>query len=246
MVASHENRIGGGRFDRFSEPLRGNGESLAKRFQAASFAFQRFVARRGMGPLPRRYAWKAAGELKAAAATQQLRDPATAVHERRVAALASAIAREMGLQEEQVEAIWIVGFVHDIGKIAVPAEILKTPGRLSRIQFDCVKQHPRIGYEILKEMGFAEPLAEVVLHHHERLNGAGYPDGLVGDNVLFGARILAVADVVEAISSPRPYRPALRTEQALEAVVGKKGLLYDPQAVDACARLFDEARFRLD
>ena len=181
--------------------------------------------------------------VEAIAATVETRDPYTAGHERRVSQLATAIAREMNLPPEQVEGIHFGGLIHDLGKLYVPAEILSKPGRLSPPEYELVKQHPQAGYDIVKAIEFPWPVASMVLEHHERLDGSGYPNRLNGDAILFEARILAVADVVESMSSHRPYRPALGADAALEEIERNRGRLYDAAVVDACLRLFREKGF---
>ena len=178
--------------------------------------------------------------IQAIAATVEMRDPYTAGHQRQVAQLAAAIAAELGLPPERIHGIRLAGTVHDVGKVGVPAEILSKPGRLSTIEFDLIKQHPAIGYEILKDVEFPWPIAHMVRHHHERLDGSGYPDGLKGEQIQIDTRIIAVADVVEAMSSYRPYRPGLGIEKALAEIEEHSGELYDSQVVDACLRLFRE------
>ncbi|MGC8874339.1 MAG: HD domain-containing phosphohydrolase [Chloroflexia bacterium] len=185
------------------------------------------------------------GTVRALAATAEHRDPYTAGHQRRVARLAAAIAREMGLSPEQIEGIEVAGIVHDIGKSTVPTEILSKPGRLSPEEMALVRLHPRASFEILRTIEFPWPVALVALQHHERLDGSGYPQGLGGEQILLEARILAVADVVEAMSSHRPYRPALGLDRALEEVRQGRGVLFDARAVDACMRVF-ATDFRLD
>ena len=178
------------------------------------------------------------GTVSAMGGLVEIRDPYTAGHERRVAELAAAIAGEMGLGQGAAAALRLIGQVHDIGKIAVPAEILTRPSRLSEIEFTLIKSHPSVAAEILAPIDFGLPVAEVILQHHERLDGSGYPAGLSGDDILLEARILAVADTVEAMSSHRPYRPALGIEAALEEVRGGAGTLYDADVVAACVRVF--------
>ncbi|MCD6407528.1 PAS domain S-box protein [bacterium] len=168
------------------------------------------------------------------------RDPYTAEHQKRVASLATAIAKEMGFSENLIEGIRIAALLHDIGKISIPAEILSKPRKLTEIEMNMVKNHPREGVEIIKFIEFPWPIHKIILQHHERLNGSGYPEGLKGDEILLEARILAVADVVEAMSSHRPYRPALGIEKALEEIKKNKGILYDPDVVDACIRVFEK------
>jgi len=166
------------------------------------------------------------------------RDPYTAGHQRRVTDLARSIAKEMSLSGDQIDAIRMAGPIHDIGKISVPSEILSKPTRLTEPEFELIKEHPRVGYEILKNIDFPWPIAEIVLQHHERLDGSGYPDGLKNGQILMEARVLGVADVVEAMSSHRPYRAGLGKEKALEEIKKNKGILYEPEAVDACIKLF--------
>ncbi|HEX68052.1 MAG TPA: HD-GYP domain-containing protein [bacterium] len=179
----------------------------------------------------------------ALASTIEIRDPYTAGHQRRVAYLASVLGKELGLPEERIEGLRLGALTHDVGKIYVPAEILNKPTKLTSLEFGLIKQHPIIGYNILKGIEFAWPVREMILQHHERLNGSGYPCGLKGDQIIFEARILAVADVVEAMSSYRPYRPALELERALEEISRNKGKLYDPEVVEACIKLFWEKSF---
>ncbi len=186
------------------------------------------------------------GTIKAFASAVEKRDPYTAGHQRRVAQLARALALEMGLDKDRVDGVYMAGLVHDIGKISIPGDILTKPGRLTPLEFELIKDHPLVGYEILKEIDFPWPVAEVVLQHHERLDGSGYPQGLKNGEILPEARIVAVADVVEAMSSHRPYRPALGVEAALEEIKKGSGVLYDSQVVQACARLFEEKGFTFD
>jgi PAS domain S-box-containing protein len=186
------------------------------------------------------------GAVGALATTVEMRDPYTAGHQRRVTLLACAMARELGFQPEQIDGIRVMGFVHDIGKIAVPAEILSKPGKISPTEFNIIKIHPRTGYDILKDIEFPWPVAQAVLQHHERLDGSGYPSGLTGGDIIPEAKILAVADVVEAMASHRPYRPSLGIDQALEEITRNKGILYDPEMVDICVRLFREEGFTFE
>ncbi len=170
----------------------------------------------------------------------EARDPYTAGHQLRVAELACAIGRQMGLDENVLEGIRMGGVIHDIGKIQTPAEILSKPARLSDIEYMIIKEHPRIGYEILKEIHFPWPVAEIAYQHHERVDGTGYPQGLTGDQMCLEARIVAVADVVEAMTSHRPYRPGLGVDVAKAEIVKNRGKFYDPVAVDACIKVLDE------
>ncbi len=184
------------------------------------------------------------GTIKAMTRVVELRDPYTAGHETRVAELAVAIAKEMGLTDEQVHGIHLAGEVHDLGKIQIPAEILSMPRRLTEIEYSLIKGHPQAGYDILKDIDFPWPIAQMVLQHHERIDGSGYPQGLKGDEILLEARILCVADVVEAMSSHRPYRPGLGIDVALAEISKQRGVYYDSQVVDACLALFHEQRFK--
>ena len=176
----------------------------------------------------------------------ETRDPCAASHQRDVANLARAIATEMDFSEEQVDLIRMAGAVHDLGKISVPAGILNKPGRLTDNEFGIIQTHPEVGYAILKMIGFPWPVARIVLQHHERMDGSGYPAGLSCEEILVEARILGVADVVEAMSSHRPYRPALGIDKALEEISGNRDVLYDPSVVDACLRLITEKGFELE
>ncbi len=174
------------------------------------------------------------------------RDPYTAGHQHQVAKLARAIAREMNLPRQIVEGIYMGGLIHDIGKIYVPAEILSRPGRLSEAEFNLIKAHPQVGYDIVKGIEFPWPVTQMILQHHERLDGSGYPQGLKDGDIALEAKILAVADVVEAMASHRPYRPGLGLDKALDEIRKNRGTLYDPTAVDACLRLFNEKAFKFD
>jgi putative nucleotidyltransferase with HDIG domain len=184
------------------------------------------------------------GTIQAMALTVEKRDPYTAGHQRRVASLATAVARELGVPDQQIDGIHLAGVIHDLGKIYVPAEILSKPSRLSEIEFAMIKTHPQTGYDILKTIEFPWPIAQIVYQHHEKVDGAGYPRGLKGDEILMEARILAVADVVEAMASHRPYRAALGADAALEEIERMKGSHFDPAPVEACLRLFREGRFK--
>ena len=179
-------------------------------------------------------------------ATVELKDPYTAGHQKRVADLARSIATEMALSKDQIEGIRIAGIIHDIGKISVPAEILSKPGKLNENEFYLIKNHAQVGYEILKDIEFQWPIAQIVYQHHERMDGSGYPRGLKGEDIILEARILAVADAVEAMASHRPYRPALGIDKALEEISQKKGILYDPDVVDVCLKLFSENKFKFE
>jgi len=170
----------------------------------------------------------------------EARDPYTAGHQMKVAELAVAIAREMGLDKKRVRTIYVAGMLHDIGKIHIPAEILSKPSALTEAETNIIKTHPVVGYDILKNIDFDGPVADIVLQHHERLDGSGYPRGLKGEEILLEARILGVADVVEAMASHRPYRPAMGIDKALEEIKKYSGILYDPEVVKACLRVFEK------
>ncbi len=185
------------------------------------------------------------GIIKAMTMTVENRDPYTAGHQQRVSHLARSIAQEMWLSKDQIEAIRLAASVHDLGKISVPAEILSKPIQLSDTEFSLIKVHPQTSYNILKDIDFPWPLAQIVLQHHERMDGSGYPAGLKEDEILIEAKVLMVADVVEAIASHRPYRPAYGIDVALDEIEKKKGLLYDSKTVEACLRLFREKGFEL-
>ncbi len=178
------------------------------------------------------------GIIQAISGTVEIRDPYTAGHQRRTADLARAIAREMGLAEDLRDGLRMAGSIHDLGKVAIPAEILSKPTKLTDLEYHLIQDHPQIGHDILKDIEFPWPVAEIILQHHERIDGSGYPRGLKGDEILWEARILTVADVVEAMASYRPYRPALGIDKALEEISKNSGILYDPKVVDACLRLF--------
>ncbi len=175
----------------------------------------------------------------------EARDPYTTGHQSRATDLACTIAEEMELAKEQIEGIHLAGIIHDIGKLSVPAEILSKPTRLTTLEFDLIKQHPQSGFEMLKNVESPWPLAQIVYQHHERINGTGYPRKLKGDDILLEARILAVADVVEAMASHRPYRPSLGIDVAIEEIEKNRGILYDAAAVDACIKLFREKGYHL-
>ena len=176
----------------------------------------------------------------ALSSTIEVRDPYTAGHQKKVTILARAIAKELKLNPNKSEGLKLSAITHDIGKIAVPSEILNKPTKLTELEFNLIKMHPVVGYNILKGVEFPWPVAEIVLQHHERLDGSGYPEGLKNGKILFEARILAIADVVEAMNSYRPYRPALGIDKALEEIKEKKGKLYDPEIVEACIKVFEK------
>jgi len=186
------------------------------------------------------------GIIQTVALTVETRDPYTAGHQRRVSNLARAIANEMGLSEEQIDGIRMSGLIHDLGKINIPAEILSKSIGLNVLEYGLIQAHPQIGYDVLKEIEFPWPVARIVLQHHERMDGSGYPAGLLGDEIMLEARILAIADVVEAMASFRPYRPARGIDKALEEISQNRGVLYDAEVVDACLKLFIEKGFKFE
>lgn len=181
--------------------------------------------------------------IETIADTVEARDPYTAGHQRRVSELAIAIAREMRLPDEQINGIHFAAIIHDLGKIHIPAEILAKPGKLTDIELMLVHTHPQAGYDILKDVKFPWPIADMILQHHEKLNGSGYPRGLKGKQILPESRVLTVADIVEAMSSHRPYRAALGIKPALDEIRRGRGKEYDPMVVDACLKLFSEKKF---
>jgi putative two-component system response regulator len=183
--------------------------------------------------------------VQAMASVVEMRDPYTAGHQRRVADLARAIATEMGLSADRTDCIRIASTIHDIGKISVPAEILSLPRKLTDIEFDLIKNHSQSGYEILKDIEFPGPVADVILQHHERMDGSGYPNGLKGEEILLEARILCLADVVEAMASHRPYRPALGIHAALDEIEKNKGIAYDRTVANVCLELFQGNGYRI-
>jgi len=186
------------------------------------------------------------GTIQAIGLTIEMRDPYTAGHQHRVSKLSCAIAEEMGVETTRIEGIRMAADIHDIGKIYVPAEILSKPGRLSDIEMSIIRTHSQVGYDILKNIEFPWPIAQIVYQHHEREDGTGYPNALKGEDILFEARIISVADVVEAMSSHRPYRPAPGTEKALNEIRRGRGTQYDANVVDACIRLFQEKNFKFE
>jgi len=186
------------------------------------------------------------GTINAIALTVEARDPFTSGHQRRVADLARTIAAEMGLPKDQIEGVRSAGIIHDLGKIGVPADLLSKPSKLSNTEFELIKMHPQIAFDILKDIEFPWPIASIIYQHHERMNGSGYPQGLSDGSILLEARILAVADVVEAMSSHRPYRPSLGLKNTLDEISINKGILYDPAVVDTCLKLFKEKKYAFE
>jgi PAS domain S-box-containing protein len=187
-----------------------------------------------------------AGTIQAMALTVETRDAYTAGHQRRVTNLARSIAQEMGMSESDVDGLRMAGVIHDLGKISVPAEILSKPGKLTPLEFSLIKIHPQTGYDILKNIDFQWPIAQIVLQHHERLDGSGYPHGLMGEDILQEAKILAVSDVVEAMSSHRPYRATLGIDMALDEITSNRGILYDASIVDTAVDLFTKKDFQFN
>ena len=186
------------------------------------------------------------GTISVLVSAIEIRDPYTAGHQRRVTRLACAIANELGLPQEQIEGLRLAGLIHDLGKITIPTEILSKPIQLNDFEWGMIKAHSQAGYDILKTVEFPWPVAEIVLQHHERVDGSGYPAGLSDDEIMLEARILAVADVVEAMASHRPYRPARGIDEALEEISQNRGGLYDPEVVDVCLKLFTEKGFAFE
>jgi putative nucleotidyltransferase with HDIG domain len=179
----------------------------------------------------------------AIAMTVEKRDPYTSGHQMRVAALTRTIANTIGLTEDQVEGAFIAASIHDIGKISLPAEILSKPIQLTDIEISLIQAHAQAGYDILKGIGFPWPIADIIIQHHERMDGSGYPRGLAGDSISVEARIIGVCDVVETMASHRPYRPSKGIESALEEITRNSGTLYDPDVVTACLKIFNEQGF---
>lgn len=186
------------------------------------------------------------GTIHALATTAETRDPYTAGHQQRVATLARAIAVELEYTEDEIEGIYIAGVIHDLGKMCVPAEILSKPGRITEDEFNIIKNHPQVGYDILKEIEFPWPIAEIVRQHHEYMDGSGYPQGLSGEDIHKEAKVLCVADVVEAMASHRPYRPSLGMDVALEEIKKNAGIRFDSKVVNTCVKLIEEKGFEFD
>lgn len=185
------------------------------------------------------------GTIEAVSKMAEMRDPYTAGHQRRVAKLSVAIAKELGLAQETVDAIEIAAKVHDIGKMEIPSEILTKPTKLTNLEYEFIRNHPQAGYDILKDIKFSYPIAKIILQHHEKLDGSGYPNKLKGDEILLEAKIISVADVVEAMASHRPYRASLGVDFALEEIEKHKGVWYEEPIVDACVKLFREQNYTL-
>jgi PAS domain S-box-containing protein len=178
--------------------------------------------------------------------TVETRDPYTAGHQRRVAKICSRIAKELGFSADFIRGLHLAASIHDLGKIGIPSEILSKPRRLTAIEFSMIKEHPSIAFNILKDVSFPWPIAQIIAQHHERIDGTGYPFGLTGDALLLESKILAVADVVEAMASHRPYRSALGIEAALSEITAQRGIILDTQVVDACLRIFHEHGYKIE
>ena len=176
----------------------------------------------------------------------EIRDPYLRGHHQRVSKLATAIAQEMKLPQDKIEGVKIASLVHDVGKVNLPAEIVSKPSKLVEVEFNLVKNHPRTGYEILEKVDFPWPIAEIVFQHQEKIDGSGYPRGLKGDEILIEAKILGVANAVEAMSSYKSYRPALSIDESLTEISKYENILFDPEVVDACLKLFKEKGFKFE
>jgi HD-GYP domain-containing protein (c-di-GMP phosphodiesterase class II) len=184
--------------------------------------------------------------IRVMASAVEARDPYTSGHQLRAANLACAIAMEMGLPQDKIEGLQMAGSIHDIGKLSIPAEILSKPNKLTNLEFSLIKEHSQKGYEMLKDVESPWPLAQIVYQHHERMDGSGYPRNLKGDEIIMESRIMAVADVVEAMASHRPYRPGLGIKTALDEIEKNSGIFYDKSVVDTCLRLFQEKGYQLE
>ncbi|OGP67711.1 MAG: hypothetical protein A2W27_10865, partial [Deltaproteobacteria bacterium RBG_16_44_11] len=231
-------------------PVEINTNVVQRMGQRIVLAFVRNITERKQAEEERKQSFvrlrKALGAtVQAISMTVEMKDPYTSGHQRRVSDLARSIATEMGLSADRRDFIRTASSIHDIGKIAAPSEILSKPTKLTDLEFNLIKTHAQSGYDILKDIEFPWPVADVVLQHHERMDGSGYPRGLKGDDILLEARIMAVADVVESMASHRPYRPALGIEAALKEIEKNKGILYDDIVADACLRLFQEKSYQL-
>lgn len=174
----------------------------------------------------------------------ETRDPYSTGHQQRVSKLARAIGREMKLSQDKIEGTKIASLVHDIGKVNLPTEIISKPSKLVEVEFNLIKNYPKVGYDILRKVDFPWPIAEIVLQHQEKIDGSGYPGGLKGDEICIEAKILGVANVVEAMSSYKSYRPALSIDEALAEISNNKNILFDPEVVDTCIKLFKEKDFK--
>lgn len=176
----------------------------------------------------------------------EIRDPYSIGHQGRVSKLATAIAREMKLPKRKIDGIRFASLIHDVGKVNLPTEIVSRPGKLFEVEFNLIKNHPNIGYEILKNIDLPWPIAKIVLQHHEKINGSGYPQGLKGDEILLEAKILCVADVIEAMSSYKSYRPAVSMDKCLKEIIKNRNILFDSEVVNACVKIFKEKDFKFE
>ncbi|MCJ7665543.1 MAG: HD-GYP domain-containing protein, partial [Actinobacteria bacterium] len=186
------------------------------------------------------------GAINTLAAIVETKDPYTYGHQQRVCKLAMTIAKELGLEENRIEAVRVSALIHDIGKVNIPASILSKPGKLTDIEFEMIKTHPQLSYDMLKNIDFPLPIVDIIIQHHEKLDGSGYPRGLKGKDIMLEAKILTVADVLEAMSSHRPYRPALGINIAVEEIKKNKGILYDPAVVNSCIKIITKKGFEFD
>jgi PAS domain S-box-containing protein/putative nucleotidyltransferase with HDIG domain len=233
-------------FDRYSAPMLGADRKYYGRVWYFRDITERKQAEEELKQTLEKLRKSLTGTIQAMSLTVETRDPYTAGHQRKVSNLARTIAQEMGLSSDTVDTIRMAGIIHDIGKISVPAEILVKPGKITDIEMSLIKAHSQTGYDILKDVGLPYPIAEIVFQHHERLDGSGYPQGLKDGQILLEARIVSVADVVEAISSHRPYRPGFGIDVALEEIEKNKDILYDAEAVEVCVKLFREKEFSFE
>ena len=218
--------------------------TIRKIFNGIDLKEQKIIAEEELKQTNTRLRKTLEGIMKALEAIVEIKDPYTSGHQRRVALLVVAISEELGMGKVEIETLSFLVMVHDIGKISIPVSILAKPGNLSKLEFDMIKTHPQVGYDILKEIDFPWPITDVVLQHHERLNGSGYPQGLKRKDIMFEAKILAVADVVEAMISYRPYRPAFELDEVIKEITKGRGRLYDVKVVDACIRVVQGKKFK--
>ena len=230
-------------FERFSLPQRLGNETIGRVWSFRDITDAR-LAQEELQQTLKTLRRALGGTIQAIALTVEKKDPYTAGHQQRVADLARAIGTDMGLSKHVIDGIRLAGSIHDIGKNCVPADILSKPGKLTEHEFGIIKTHPEVGFDILRGINFPWPIAKTVLQHHERLDGSGYPSGLKDPDIIIEARIIAVADVVEAISTHRPYRPALGIDVAIQEITTGRGTIYDADAVDSCVKLLSEKKYR--